>query len=378
MILLPQKLKGKFGSTACNFIEEIIDGMLDWVRVINTEDTVVFVNKAMRQGLGNKDIVGKKCYETLGRNAPCANCLSRHNCSDWSASKEEIIGGRIFSVTSSPLRNQETGEIEAVIEVLHDITQLKNLSTELERQNTKLRADLSMARRLQCSLLPKKQLATDKIDYSFIYKPCETLGGDFLDIFQIDSDHVGIYIADVSGHGVAASMLTMFLRTALDKTLLSPSKALEELYSYFNRNGFSDELYIAIFYGIIDISNYTFTYSNAGLNVCPLVISNGSIQPLRTPGIPISNWVDSPDYIEMTTNIAPKDRMFFYTDGIIEIRNSKNAQFGEERIVKHLIENNLEPSAALSELINKAIDFSGKKDSEEIMDDITVALIQIE
>lgn len=374
---MPQILKNKFGAKACNFIEDIIDGMQDWVRVISKEDTVVFVNKSMRQALGNKDLVGKKCFETLGRTSPCENCLTRHNCSDWSASKEEIIDGRIYSVTSSPLRNQETGEIEAVIEVLHDITQLKNLSSELQKQNEKLRADLSMARRLQCSLLPKNQLTTDKIDFSFIYKPCETLGGDFLDIFQIDSDHVGIYIADVSGHGVAASMLTMFLRTALNKTLLSPSKALEGLYNYFNMNGFSDELYIAMFYGIIDISNYTFTYSNAGLNVCPLVISNGNIRPLRIPGIPISNWVEVPDYTEKTINISPNDRMFFYTDGIIEIRNSAKSQFGEERIIQHLLENDLEPSPALSGLIEKAIDFSGKKDSEDIIDDITVALIEI-
>ncbi len=374
---MPQKFKKKLGTDACNFIEDIIDGMQDWVRVINKEDTVVFVNKSMRKALGNKDIVGQKCYNTLGRKSPCPNCLSRRNRSDWSASKEEIINGRYFSVTSSPLRNQETGEIEAVIEVLHDITELKMLSKELEDQNHKLRADLSIARRLQCSLLPKKQLSTDKIDFSFIYKPCESLGGDFLDIYQIDDSHIGVYIADVSGHGVAASMLTMFLRTALDKTHLSPAKALEELYRYFNRNGFSDELYIAIFYGIINVSDYTFTYANAGLNVCPIIFSKQNIQILRAPGIPISNWVENPEYVEVRVDINPSDRMFFYTDGIIEIRNTENSQFGEERIVQHLLETDFEPSLTLSGLIDKAIAFSGKKDSSEIIDDITVALLEI-
>jgi len=374
---LPYKLKNKFGSVACNFIEDIIDGMQDWVRVISKDDTIVFVNKSMRQALGNNDMVGRKCYQTLGRKSPCPNCLSRFNTPDWSAKKEEYINGRIFSVTSSPLKNHETGKIDAVIEVLHDITQLKNLTKELESQNEKLKADLAMARRLQCSLLPQTQLDTDKLDFSFIYRPCEALGGDFLDIYQIDDTHVGVYIADVSGHGVAASMLTMFLRTALDKTLLSPSKTLTKLYGYFNKNSFSDELYIAIFYGIIDIENYTFTYSNAGLNVCPIVLSQDDIRILRAPGIPISNWVEDPEYVEVKININPRDRIFFYTDGIIEIKNPENSQFGEERIVQHLVESDLDPSPALSGLIEKAIDFSGKKDSNEIIDDITVALIQI-
>ncbi len=374
---MPYRLKKKLGTTACNFIEDIIDGMQDWVRVIALDSTVLFVNRSMRQALGNRDIIGRKCYQTLGRTSPCPNCISRNNRTDWSASKEEIIGGRIFSVTSSPLRNQETGEVEAVIEVLHDITELKNLSRELENQNAKLRADLSMARRLQCSLLPNSQLNTDKIDFSFIYRPCETLGGDFLDIYQIDDSHIGVYIADVSGHGVAASMLTMFLRTALDKKLLSPARTLNQLFEYFNRNGFADELYIAIFYGIIDISNYTFTYSNAGLNVCPVIFSKNGTQILRAPGIPISNWVENPEYVEVVVNIYPRDRMFFYTDGIIELKNTENAQFGEERIVQHLLESDVEPSIALSGLVDKAIAFAGKKDTNEIIDDITVALIEI-
>ena len=374
---MPYRLKKKLGTTACNFIEDIIDGMQDWVRVIALDSTVLFVNRSMPQALGNRDIIGRKCYQTLGRTSPCPNCISRNNPTDWSASKEEIIGGRIFSVTSSPLRNQVTGEVEAVIEVLHDITELKNLSRELEKQNAKLRADLSMARRLQCSLLPNSQLNTDKIDFSFIYRPCETLGGDFLDIYQIDDTHIGVYIADVSGHGVAASMLTMFLRTALDKKLLSPARTLNQLFEYFNRNGFADELYIAIFYGIIDISNYTFTYSNAGLNVCPVIFSKNSTQILRAPGIPISNWVENPEYVEVVVNIYPRDRMFFYTDGIIELKNTENAQFGEERIVQHLLESGVEPSIALSGLVDKAIAFAGKKDTNEIIDDITVALIEI-
>jgi phosphoserine phosphatase RsbU/P len=376
LISLPYKFRKKIGPSACTFIEEIIDGMQDWVRVINKDDTIIFVNKSMREALG-VDIVGQKCYETIGRTTPCKNCVSRKNHPNWTACKEENINGRTFSVTSSPLKSGEVESEDAVIEVLHDITDLKELSVALEKQNERLKQDLSMAMSLQCSLLPKKPLEFDRIDFSFIYRPCETLGGDFLDVFKVDDDHIGLYIADVSGHGVAASMLTMFLRTALDKSLLSPAKALTQLYADYNKNEFVSELYIAVFYGILDLTNNTLTYSNAGLNVCPILYSKSDFQILRAPGIPISNWVENPNYIEVTQNINPKDRLFLYTDGIIEIRNKKHSQFGEERVVEHLLESDLQPSQTLSKLIEKALSFSESGNPDDIMDDITVALIEI-
>ena len=376
LIILPYKFRQKIGTSACNFIEEIIDGMLDWVRVINKDDTVIFVNKPMREALGI-NIVGQKCYEIIGCTSPCPNCVSRKNLSTWSKFKEETILGRTFSVTSSPLKSAEFQSEDAVIEVLHDITEIKELSLALERKNERLKEDLCMARTLQCSLLPKKPLICDKIDFSFIYKPCDTLGGDFLDIFKIDDNHIGLYIADVSGHGVTASMLTMFLRTALHKSSVSPSTALTELFNKYNKNDFANELYIAVFYGVIDTLNYTITYSNAGLNVSPILYSKENFQILRAPGIPISNWVESPDYSEHTLSINPKDRLFFYTDGIIEIRNKKNEQFGEERVVEHLLNSELQPSQTLSELIEKAMAFTDSSNPDNIIDDITVALLEI-
>lgn len=375
LILLQYRFRNKFGPYACDFIEDIIDGMQDWVRVINKDDTIIFVNKPMREALG-MDIVGQKCYEILGRTSPCPNCVSKRELPNWTKCKEEAINGRVFSITSSPLNSNGNDSEESIIEVLHDITELKILSQTLERKNERLKEDLSMARMLQCSLLPKETLVCDKLDFSFIYRPCETLGGDFLDIFKIDDDHIGLYIADVSGHGVAASMLTMFLRTALDKSTISPTQSLTQLFEDYNKNDFVTELYIAVFYGVIDTKNYTFTYSNAGLNVCPILYSKDDFQILRAPGIPISNWVENPNYIEVTININPKDRLFIYTDGIIEIRNKKNRQFGEGRVVDHLINSQLQPAQTLSKLIEKAIAFSDNE-QDNIMDDITVALLEI-
>ncbi|HHV99788.1 MAG TPA: SpoIIE family protein phosphatase [Clostridiaceae bacterium] len=362
-------------SDQCSFIKCIIDGMYDWVRVLDRDNNIIYMNKAMADGLGGYPI-GKKCYNVLGREEPCENCISRQTVFEGHPhEKEEIINERIFSVMSSPVKDED-GNIVAVVEVLRDVTQMKQLHSKILQQNKKLKSDLNIARKLQCSLLPK-ELLKDKIDFAFLYKPCEALGGDFLDIFEVDSNHIGIYIADVSGHGVSASMLTIFLRSSIDKGTLSPAEALEKLYKDFNTQGFAKDLYITVFYAIINLKNGKMVYSNAGHNVSPIVFNKEKFEVLRVPGLPISNWVESAEYTNISTTLQKGDRLFLYTDGIIELKNKSNEQFGEERLLKILLNDFSVPSIVLNRIVESACNFADIEDSSSIADDITVALLEI-
>jgi len=357
------------------FIKDIIDGMYDWVRVLDRDNNIIYINKAMAEGLGDYPI-GKKCYNVLGKDEPCENCISRQAVfKGHPHEKEEIINGRTFSVMSSPVKD-ESGNIVAVVEVLRDITHMKQLYMKILQQNEKLQSDLNIARKLQCSLLPK-ELLKDKIDFAFLYRPCEALGGDFLDIFEVDRNHIGIYIADVSGHGVSASMLTIFLRSSIDKRTLSPAEALKKLYREFNHQDFAKDLYITVFYAIIDLENGKMVYSNAGHNVSPIVFNKERFEVLRVPGIPISNWVESAEYTDISTTLQKGDRLFLYTDGIIELRNKSNEQFGEERLLKILLGDPSTPSIVLNRIVESACNFADIEDKSSIADDITVALLEI-
>jgi sigma-B regulation protein RsbU (phosphoserine phosphatase) len=191
-------------------VRNILDVMQDWVRVIDLNDNILYANKAMKEALGCW-IVGKKCFEIIGRDTPCENCISKQAITLREPMyKEETINNRIYSVLSSPLKNVN-GDIDAVVEVLRDVTNYKKMENEIRAQNEKLHKDLQMARRMQYSLLPKlSELRGIKIAYT--YKPCEVVSGDFFDIFPIDDLHVGVYIADVSGHGVSSSMLTIIYK----------------------------------------------------------------------------------------------------------------------------------------------------------------------
>lgn len=360
-----------------NMFENIVDCMHDWVRVIDLNDNIIYVNKAMAKAL-NENPIGKKCYKAFERDIPCEKCVSRATIATGQPQQqEELIHNRTFSVMSSPIKDKD-GNIIAVVEVLRDITEMKKLQKAIINQNKKLKSELNIAKKLQYSLLPK-EIPNEYVEFSYIYKPCDTLGGDFLDIFKIDTSHIGVYIADVSGHGVAASMLTVFLRSSIDKTIISPASALKKLYIEFNNNFSDQDLYITIFYTIFDITSNTLVYSNAGLNVSPIVLNpyTKTFKLLRVPGIPISNWVENPSYEDKKLILQNRDKLFLYTDGIVELKNNKNEQFGENRLIGVLQGNVESPGVILDRIIKAASEFAGIERYNNAADDITMALLEI-
>jgi sigma-B regulation protein RsbU (phosphoserine phosphatase) len=356
------------------FIEEIINGMYDWVRVLDREDHVLFMNRSMAEAVG-KNAIGMKCYEAIGRDKPCENCTTRRTVfGGHSSAKEENINGRIYSVMSSPVRDKE-GTIVAVVEVLRDITETRRLQDSIVRQNRSLRNEIDMARKIQYSMLPK-ETENENIRFSYVYRPCETLGGDYLDFFKIDDTHYAMLVADVQGHGVPASLLTVFVMSALDRQTLSPAEALEKFYIDYNKNNFDSNLYITVFYSIIDIENMTVTYSNAGHSGSPVVFGRNRFSMLRSPGIPISNWTDKPGYINKSAHLDSGESIFYYTDGIMELRNEKGEQYDEDKLLGILLGGGGDSKELLETIMSDAENFAGKHKISRC-DDITMAIVDM-
>ncbi|MCL2058917.1 MAG: SpoIIE family protein phosphatase, partial [Oscillospiraceae bacterium] len=320
------------------FAKNVLDSMLDWVRVIDRDGAVAFMNRAMRSYLGdNPDAVDfneiflqrpMRDAGTMDYERVISTAL---NSSEYD--RELSIGSKVFAVISSPLIN-ELGETEFTVEVFRDVTRLKNLQLTIVDQNRKFENDLDMAKMLQRKLLPNAS-PNAKITFNYLYKPCDMLGGDFVDIYNIGKDHLGVYIADVSGHGVSASILTVFLRSTISKRMTSPAEALNTLYREYNKNNFESEVYITVFYAIYDLRNNILTYSNAGHNATPVLYNKARRDRqlfLTTPGLPISNWADTISYSENSIRVDQGDLLFLYTDGLAEIKNKEKTMFGQDRI----------------------------------------------
>lgn len=350
---------------------QVLESMADWVRVVDAEGTIIYVNKAMKKALG-EDLIGKKCYQSVGKSKPCNICISQKSInSKKTVQKEEIINGNYYSVKSSPVFDCN-GDVIGAVEVLRDVTRERKLELELIEKNKKMIKDLRFAKRLQSRILPKKGVyGSLKVDH--LYKPSEMLSGDMFDIYHIDDENIGIYICDVVGNGITASMMTMFVRQtmrAIKDDVLSPSLALTELHKGFSTLGLEVDKYFTIFYAVFNTKTNFFTYANAGHNCIPIKYNSNNIELLTTKGFPISLIFDEIYYEENEIKLNKGDRILFYTDGITEVRNIEGEEFGVDRIVD-IVKNN--GSNVLNKIVEEVEDFRWGEQE----DDFAMVLMEV-
>lgn len=257
---------------------------------------------------------------------------------------------------------------------------------QMKIMNTRLLEDLEYARGIQKSLLPVFLPDTGDISFSAVYLPTDRLSGDFYDVFELDERHIGFYICDVSGHGVPAAMLTVFLKQCIDNivetdrfkgALSSPAVMLRQVYDAFNHSKFKDDVYMVLIYCIYDHAEKKLTCSSAGMNVMPLLEeASGNFSKVEMRGFPICKLSDvcTAEFNDYEVQVQSGSRLYLYTDGLSEARNSKGSVYSETRLMKFLAENRGSKLFELSSLItDDLIDFSeGKK----IEDDVTLLAVE--
>lgn len=328
----------------------IVDGMIDWVRVVDKNNVVLYANKRMKEDLG--DIVGRRCYDVFCIGKNCENCISRTTIDEGIIlQKEASIGNRTFMVVSSPIQDN-TGGTVCSVEVFRDITKEKDLAKKINEKNKKMSDDIKFARSMQMRMLPPKGMYNGlSIDY--LYEPSESLSGDFFDVFKIDEENTGVYICDVVGHGVSASLLTVFVRQSLRtiaKGNMNLNKIMKELHKTFLSLNLDYDKYFSVFLGVYNKVTHDFNYVNAGHNSEPILLrKNKEITLLNSKGYPIANIFDNVKYDENKLNLEIGDKLFLYTDGITEANNEDNQQYGIENLINTIkiegsILNNLKKS----------------------------------
>ncbi|HAQ39827.1 MAG TPA: phosphatase [Clostridiales bacterium] len=328
----------------------IVDGMIDWVRVVDKNNTVLYANKKMKEDLG--DIVGRRCYEVFCIDKNCDCCISKSTIANGSIMKKEAsIGDRTFMVISSPMWDK-AGKTICSVEVFRDITKEKDLAKKIKEKNRKMSDDIKFARNMQIRMLPPKGMYNGlSIDY--LYESSESLSGDFFDVFKIDEENTGVYICDVVGHGVTASLLTVFVRQSLRtiaKGTMSLNKIMKELHKTFLALNLDYDKYFSVFLGVYNKTTHEFSYVNAGHNSEPILLrKDGDISLLNSKGYPIANIFDNVKYDVSMLNLNIGDKLFLYTDGITEAKNEANQQYGTDSLINAIqmegnILNNLKTS----------------------------------
>ena len=258
---------------------------------------------------------------------------------------------------------------------------------QLKVINARLMEDLEYARDIQKSMLPVYLPDTPHIGFSSVYLSAERISGDFYDVFKLNESNLGFYVCDVSGHGVPAAMLTVFLKQCVDSiveadrhigAISSPSSVLQKVYDAFNQSNFKDNVYIVLIYFIYDIVEKRLICSSAGLNEAPLLIhSNGEIEEIEVSGFPICKLkeVYSNPFTQSNLSVNSGDRLYLYTDGIVDAQNSHKQHYSPERLRQFLREHCDVPLTELTEMISEELhDFSS---GEKLHDDITLLAVEI-
>lgn len=218
---------------------------------------------------------------------------------------------------------------------------------EVTTTNNKLLADVGIAKDIQESFLPQTFPQDPRVRFAVCYRPTEKLSGDFYNIFRIDDSRYGLFIGDVSGHGVSAAMLTIFafqtIQTLVEESqgsgAILPSFVLKHLYEAFNAAKFSDEHYMVMLYGVYNVETGIFSYASGGLNTLPMRIRpDGSVQPLDNEGYAICKLGDflKPKFSNRQILLFPGDKLVFFTDGVIEAKNGGGTEFSQERLLELL------------------------------------------
>ena len=235
-----------------------------------------------------------------------------------------------------------------------------------------LQQELDIARQIQLSMLPVDfPRDNPRVELHARMHPAKEVGGDFYDFFFIDDDRLGVVIADVSGKGVPAALFMAISRTLLKATALfgaTPARCLANLNNLLVENNEKD-LFVTVFYGILDLRSGELSYCNAGHNPPLLLHADGRTSVLpRTKGAALAMFLDMPQK-DGAIQLGNGDLLFLFTDGVTEAQDVQGQLFGDPRLVQVLSTLAGQDPATVIEEINRAVaDFAAEAPQ---FDDIT-------
>lgn len=255
-----------------------------------------------------------------------------------------------------------------------DSAELENL----EKTLFQFKKQEEIAKKLQSSIFPEVLPDNDIVTISAKLFSMDETSGDFYDVIEIIPDSVyAVLLADISGHGVSAALITnlakmLFVRAS--KKYTSP----KDVMAYVNTeicNILHQRSYFTAFYILIDFPNKQVVYTSAGhpYNM-RYNAKTEEVEKLYTKDMVIG-VIKGREFKEKAINFNVGDRIILYTDGISEARNSEKEMFGDERLSNIIKEHSKTPAKELIEMIEYEIKtFTGRNDFD---DDVTLVVIDI-
>lgn len=268
------------------------------------------------------------------------------------------------------------GHVDAILLEM-DYTAAVCLDHYSDEERRRLESELELSQVVQRALLPQSVPSIQGVELAAFSRPSEIIGGDYFDFFQFRDGTHGLVIADVSGHGVSAGMLMsslqMAIRTMAPETDV-PAEILERINRFYIHN-INYTTFVTIFLARFDPVTLTLTYVNAGHNP-PAVRRrrDGTITWLR-PTAPAIGLAEEFRARMETISFEEGDSLLLYTDGLTEVLNISNEEFGQDRLAALVQKYADRPAPDLLQNIRQAVSaFGGNR---PLVDDVTMVALKI-
>ena len=282
--------------------------------------------------------------------------------------------------------NRRTAELE------ESKDQLSALVASFERQNELMDQDLQQAEVIQRSLLPRHPPKVPGYTLSALYVPGNNVGGDLYDVFRIDDQHYGLVVADATGHGVSAAMLSVLFKNRLDlveadesvfqsdpstAALTDSVEASRSSYSAIpvfervNEELVSDvvgsNMFVTAVCCILDTQQAKLTISNAGHPPVLYIQASGEVELIKSPGPALGLYPDAV-FAERTLSLSEGDSVLLYTDGLFSLDE-------DEAIRMEVIASKLHALKGQESVLNTLVNELKNGATEAEQDDITMLMI---
>jgi sigma-B regulation protein RsbU (phosphoserine phosphatase) len=266
----------------------------------------------------------------------------------------------------------------AIVKVrVHLHLMLREAHEQIAQQLVAINTELEMARQIQLSILPRDTPKLDGLEIVARYIPMTSVAGDFYDFIIVDEKHVGILIADVSGHGLPAALIASMLQVALTAQSAhasEPGKVLsglnQALCGKFQQN------FVTAAYVFMDLEKNVMSFAGAGHP--PLLLlrkSSGSASEVLENGLVLGQFPEA-TYDVVQIALEPGDRSVIYTDGILETKNPSDEEFGTGRFMRLMeTSHGVGANQFVDALLEELSQWSEHPRGEGQQDDITVLVV---
>jgi sigma-B regulation protein RsbU (phosphoserine phosphatase) len=246
-----------------------------------------------------------------------------------------------------------------------------------EQSLVAINKELEIARGIQFGLLPSQNFAVPGLEIAAKYVPASSVAGDLYDFLIGDQRGLGVLIADVSGHGVAAALSASIVKVAIhaqSERFRNPAEVLAGLNSILC--GVLKGQFVTAAYAFVDVAQRKLSYSGAGHPPLLLWRARGAkVQRIEENGL-ILGLFSGCAYKTLTCCLDASDRCLFYTDGLVEAFNPAGEEYGSERLEGFLSSHtSLSAAAFCDELMAQITSWRGRRNDYDLNDDITIVVI---